>query len=388
MRYRKFGGLGWEASALGFGVMRLPTIGGDRSNIDEPEAIKMIRYTIDHGVNYIDTAYPYHGGNSEILVGKALDDGYREKVHLATKMPVGRIDSTADLDRIFDEQLGKLQTDHIDCYLLHGLNRDRWVKTQDLNVLEWAESIKEERRILHFGFSFHDEFEVFRDIIDGYGKWDFCQIQYNYMDTESSGRTPGTQGLKYAASKGLGVVIMEPIAGGTLAVNPPEEVRAVWAKAETRRTLAEWALQWVWSHPEVSVVLSGMSTMQQVMENIESASRSGPGTLTEEDLELFSKVGDVYRSYGFIGCTGCRYCMPCPEGVAIPEILALFNEYYTKRGDSDAEQEAKNKYTREITAENGAGNCAKCGQCEEECPQELPIRNLVARAARIFERSE
>jgi predicted aldo/keto reductase-like oxidoreductase len=387
MRYREFGRLGWEGSVLGFGVMRLPTIGGDRSNIDEPEAIKMIRYAIDHGVNYIDTAYPYHGGNSEILVGKALDDGYRKKVHLATKMPVGRIDSTADLDRIFDEQLGKLQTDHIDFYLLHGLNRDRWVKTQDLNVLEWAESIKEEGRILHFGFSFHDEFEVFEHIIDGYGKWDFCQIQYNYMDTESSRRTPGTQGLKYADSKGLGVIIMEPIAGGTLAVNPPEEVRAVWAEAETKRTPAEWALQWVWNHPEVSVVLSGMSTMQQVMENIESASQSGPGTLTEEDLELFSKVGDVYRSYGFIGCTGCRYCMPCPEGVAIPEILALYNEYYTKRGDSDAEQEVKNKYTREITPQNGARNCARCGQCEEECPQELPIRNLVARAARIFERS-
>jgi len=386
VKYRSFRKLDWKVSALGFGAMRLPTIGGDRANIDDPEAIKMIRYAFDHGVNYIDTAYPYHGGNSEILVGKALRGKYREKVHLATKMPIGRVDSESDLDRIFSEQLRKLQTDRVDCYLLHGLNKERWTKTQSLNVLDWAEGLREDGKILHFGFSFHDEFEVFKNVIDGYDKWDFCQIQYNYLDAESSARTPGIRGLKYAASKGLGVVVMEPIQGGNLAVSPPEEIQAIWNQAEIKRTPAEWALQWVCNQPEVSVVLSGMSTMQNVIENVESANRSGPHTLTERELEIIETVRQKYLEYGFIGCTGCRYCVPCPQGVPIPEILALYNKYYTKRVDAIAQEEIKQKYVKEISPEKGAKQCAKCGECEERCPQELPIRNLVSRASRIFER--
>lgn len=384
MKYRRFGKLDWKASALGFGCMRLPTVGGDRSNINEDEAIKMIRHAIDHGLNYTDTAYVYHGGKSEVLIGKALKEGYREMVRVATKMPIFRVNSKDDLDKIFNEQITRLQTEHIDFYLLHGLNKGIWAKVQDLNVLEWAENNIAEGRIKYLGFSFHDEYNVFKDIIDGYDGWTFCQIQYNYMDTEYQA---GTEGLKYASSKGLAVVVMEPIAGGMLAVTPPKEIQAIWDEAEIKRTPAEWALQWVWNHPEVSVVLSGMSTMEQVVENVEAAGRSGPNTLSRKELELVSRVRQKYLEYGFIGCTGCRYCMPCPQGVDIAEIFALYNEYSKKRGDPKAQQEVVNKYGEMVAPEKGAKKCAKCRECEEKCPQHLPVPTLMARAAGIFESS-
>jgi predicted aldo/keto reductase-like oxidoreductase len=383
VKYRRFGKLDFKVSALGFGAMRLPTIGEDHSNVDEPKAIEMIRYAIDHGVNYVDTAYPYHNGKSEVVVGKALKDGYREKVKLATKMPTWMVNSQADMEKYLNEQLTKLQTDHVDFYLLHGMGKDRWKKMKSLNVFEWAEKALADGRIRGLGFSFHDEFEAFKEIIDGYDGWAMCQILYNYMDQD---RQAGTRGLKYAASKGLPVVIMEPIGGGTLAVNPPKEVQAIWDGTEIKRSLAEWALQWVWNHPEVSVALSGMSTMQQVVENVKSANRSGPGTLTKKELQLVEKVRKKYSEYGVIGCTGCRYCLPCPNGVAIPEIFALYNLYYTKRGDKNAEQEVVNKYIKTIAKENGAKNCKKCGQCEELCPQHLPIRHLMRNAMLTFEK--
>jgi len=383
VRYRAFGRLDWKVSALGFGAMRLPVIDGDPAKIDEAEAIKMMRYAIDHGVNYVDTAYPYHRGNSEIVVGKALQDGYREQVRLATKMPTWMVESHEDMERCLDEQLKKLQTEYIDFYLLHGLEEERWSKLQEINVLDWAEKALADGRIRHLGFSFHDTFEVFKQIIDAYDGWTFCQIQYNYLDKDYQA---GRRGLRYAASKGLAVVIMEPIEGGMLAVNPPPEIQSIWDEAEIKRTPAEWALQWVWNQPEVSVVLSGMSTMEQVIENVESASRSGPGTLTEKELQLISRASGKYREFGFIGCTGCEYCMPCPEGVAIPDIFSFFNEHSKNRGDRDAQMEVVKRYGEAISPENGARNCAKCGQCEEQCPQQLPIRDLLGRAGRVFER--
>jgi len=382
MKYRKFGKLDWEPSALGFGAMRLPILDYDSSRIDEPLAIEMIRHAIDHGVNYVDSAYGYHGGNSERLVGKALKDGYRERVKLATKMPTWLTQKWEDFDRFLDEQLGKLQTDRIDFYLLHGLSNRRWPNLKELGVTEWAEGAIADGRIKHIGFSFHDEFDVLKEIVDYYDGWEFCQIQYNYMDTESSGRGPGTKGLKYAASKGLAVVVMEPIQGGRLAITPPPEVQAIWDEAETKRTPAEWALQWVWNHPEVSLVLSGMSTMQHVVENIESAGRSGPGSLTDYELELFERVKEKYREQGTIGCTDCRYCLPCPEGVAIPDIFTILNENYLRN-----REETREKYLEGIAPENRASKCVQCGTCEELCPQQLPIRNLLRGAVRTFERS-
>ncbi len=377
MKYRRFGKLDWEVSALGFGVMRMPILDNDSSKIDMPVSIGMIRYAIDHGVNYVDTAYPYHQGNSEILVGEALKDGYRAKVKLATKMPTWLVNSQSDMDMYLEEQLKRLQTDYIDFYLLHGLRLERWLKMKELAVFDWAESAMDEGKIKHLGFSFHDEFAVFKEIIDSYERWAPCQIQYNYIDHEYQA---GTMGLKYAASKGVPVVVMEPIAGGKLALPPPPGIQAVWDRAKTKRTPAEWALQWVWNHPEVSVVLSGMSTIQQVIENVESAGRSGSNILGREELRLLECVRQKYNELGFVGCTGCRYCVPCPEGVAIPENFELYNEYYM-RGHDDS---VKTKYREEIAPEHRADRCAECGQCEEICPQQLPIRRLLRSTARLF----
>lgn len=371
-------------SALGFGAMRLPTIGGDRSKIDEAEAIRMIRCAIDHGINYIDTAYPYHGGNSEVLVGKTLKDGYREKVRLATKMPTWMVNTQEDMGNFFQEQLTRLQTDHVDFYLLHGLRRERWPKLLDLKVFKWAEREMNEGRIKHLGFSFHDDFEIFKEIIDHYNGWTLCQIQYNYVDTKYQA---GTKGLKYAASRGLAVVVMEPLQGGILALTPPQEIQAIWDKVENKRTTVDWALQWLWNQPEVSVVLSGMNTMNQVLENIQSANLSRPGIFMERELQLVSRVREKYLEYGYIGCTGCRYCVPCPKGVAIPDILALYNEYHVNRGNADEQEMIKDRYYETISQENMADKCASCGECEDKCPQQLPIRNLISRAARLLKRA-
>jgi hypothetical protein len=381
MKYRKFGKTGWEVSVLGFGAMRLPILGKDTAKIDEPYAIKMIRYAIDNGVNYIDTAYSYHGGQSEYLVGKALKEGYRKKVGLATKLPSWKIESYEDFDKYLNEQLEKLQTDQIDFYLLHTLNENYWTKLKDLGVFDWAENAKADGRIKYLGFSFHDDYEVFEQILEDAEMFTFCQIQLNYMDTEYQA---GLKGLRLAAEKGLAVVIMEPIKGGKLAVTPPMAVQDVWNKSDVKRSPAEWALQWVWDHPEVSVVLSGMSEMNHVEENIELADGSGINVLTDGELGLVEEAKQAYTNLGFVGCTGCGYCMPCPEGVDIPSILGLYNEFYM----SGQSEEVKEKYWEEITEESHSSNCVACGLCEEQCPQELPIRKFMLETQRIFPKPE
>jgi len=378
MKYRKFGRLNWKSSALGFGAMRLPFFGNETGNIDKLESIKMIRYAIDHGINYIDTAYPYHQGKSELLVGKALEDGYREKVKLATKMPTWLVNSQDDMDKFLEEQLSKLQTNQIDFYLLHGLRKDRWNILKALKVIDWAEKKIGDGKFEYLGFSFHDDYNAFKKIVDGYEGWALCQIQYNYMDADYQA---GTTGLKYAASKGLAVVVMEPLAGGKLAINPPEEVQEIWDKAEIKKSPAELALHWVWNHQEVSVALSGMSTMQQVIENVESAERSGPRTLTKNELQVVERVKMKYREFGFIGCTGCGYCIPCPEGVNIPVIFGCYNEYFMK----DRESSLKEKYLKQVTPDTQAKRCVRCSKCEELCPQRLPIKKLLRSAVYIFE---
>lgn len=374
MQYRKFGRCGFEVSALGFGTMRFPTDNkvaervGDRfsNNIVEPEAIKMIRFAIDQGVNYVDTAYGYHGGFSEVVTGKALRDGYREKVILATKSPVWLINEPGDFDRILDEQLKRLQTDVIDCYLLHSLSRDTWrYFVLKHNLIEKGEAARKAGKIRYFGFSFHDGLDTFKEIVDYYDKWDFCQIQYNYMDTE---KQAGAEGLRYAASKGLAVVIMEPLLGGRLA-NPPKEALELFKATGKEDSPAHWALQWLWDQPEVSVVLSGMSTMQQVKENIASAGRSGIGLFSREDLETIAKVRTCLEGRASIPCTRCRYCMPCPNNVNIPRNFELYNECVIY----DDLITPRNSYKYFLDENTRANLCVGCRVCEEKCPQHIPI---------------
>ena len=367
MNYRNFGNIDFKPSALGFGCMRLPQLEGEDNRIDEPEATRMIRHAIDQGVNYIDTAWPYHQGESEPLVGRILQDGYREKVALATKMPSWLVEKSEDLDHFFNSQLERLQTDHIDFYLLHALNQGHWDKYLSIKVFDWAEKQMADGKIRHLGFSFHDEFPVFERILKGYDYWDFCQIQYNYMDTDYQA---GERGLKMAAERGLGVIIMEPLKGGRLAIEePPMAVKQVFARAEKDWKPAEWALQWLWNQPEVGLVLSGMSTMEQVELNLQSASRSGVNSLSPEEVQTINDVRQSWQGLAPVACTHCEYCLPCPSGVLIPQIFAIYNNavMYEQQG------RGKRVYESDIPAESQADACVECGTCEELCPQNLTI---------------
>lgn len=364
MQYRKFGRLDVKPSLLGFGCMRLPIENGDSSKIKEDEAIKMIRYGIDNGITYLDTAYPYHNGNSEILVGKALKDGYREKVYLATKHPVWLVNNYEDFEKYLDEQLQKLQTTHIDFYLLHGLNKDRWAKLKELKVFEFLEDMVKKGKVKYFGFSFHDDLKMFKEIVDAY-PWTFCQIQLNYMDEDYQA---GMEGLKYASDKGLAVVVMEPVKGGKL-VNPPKKITNIWNQAKTKRTPADWALRWVCSLPEVSVVLSGMSNLDHVIENIITTSKSLPNSLTQDELDIIVKVKKQYKEMTKVGCTDCGYCMPCPVGVDIPRNFSLYNEIYIY----DDLKHSTMVYNNFLDEKSRASSCIECKQCEEACPQNIEI---------------
>jgi predicted aldo/keto reductase-like oxidoreductase len=367
MQYRKFGKHNLEVSALGFGCMRLPVFNGDDSNINEEESIKMIRHAIDNGINYIDTAYPYHKGQSEVLVGKALKDGYRERVMLATKSPVWLVKTFEDFHKYLDEQLEKLQTDHIDMYLLHALGKDRWDQLVKLDVFRFLKEAVDSGKVRYVGFSFHDELPVFKEILNSYD-WDFTQIQYNYMDTEYQA---GKEGLELAASKGIAVVIMEPLKGGKLAKTPPEEVSAIWDEASVKRSPADWALRWIWNHEEVTLLLSGMGEMPQVSENIKIAEDSLPNSMTQEELKLVKEVEKKYNELIKVNCTGCNYCMPCPFGVNIPRNFTLLNaaSMYNEHAVNSG------KYNDVAFEKDRASACKECGICETKCPQNLPIRS-------------
>lgn len=374
MRYRDFGKLDWKVSALGFGAMRLPTTDGDGRSptVDEREAIRMIRYAIEEGVNYLDTAYIYHGGNSEPLIGKALADGYREKVRVATKSPMWYIHAEDDFDRILQEQLAKLRTDHIDFYLLHGLNAKTWHDVVlRYGLLEKADRAMRDGRICHLGFSFHDARAAFVEILNGYDRWAFCQIQYNYMDIENQA---GTKGLKLAADQGLAVVVMEPLLGGRLA-NPPAPIRRVFDVSGTKLSPVELALQWIWDQPEVSTVLSGMSTMEQVQTNVALASKAQ--ALSAGDLELVEKVRIQYRERTTIPCTKCGYCLPCPNGVDIPRNFELFNDALMH----EDLPEARFVYGTFVPEKDRAANCIECQTCEPLCPQQIPISEWMPKVA-------
>lgn len=367
MEYRTFGQQDWQVSALGFGTMRLPILDGDSSRIDETQAIQMLRSAIDAGVNYVDTAWGYHREQSEPFVGRALADGYRQRVKLATKMPSWLVNTPEDLDKHFKIQMERLQTDHIDCYLLHTLNKRYWDNYLRLNIFDWLEKKKDEGKIRAAGFSFHDKHEVFEEIINAYDHWDFCQIQYNYVDIEEQA---GRKGLKLAADKGLAVVIMEPLRGGGLASPTlPPAVAEVFARSERPWSHVEWALQWLWDQPEVSVVLSGMSTPGQVQQNLTFASRSAVGQLNEADRQLITDAHKAMRSVCPIPCTKCEYCQPCPQGVRIPAIFSIYNDAMM----FNLQAYGQRNYGFSVPKDGKADLCVACGACEELCPQQINI---------------
>ena len=366
MQYRKFGNLDFQVSGLGFGCMRLPRgPSGKLADVDEPEAIKMIRYAVDHGVNYFDCGYEYHDGNSELVLGRALKGSYREKVKVAAKLPCWRVEETKDFDRYLNEQLDRLQIEHLDFYLLHGLNSKWWTKMRDIGAREWAQRAMADGRVGYFGFSFHGPFDAFKDIIDDYDSWTVCQIRYNYMETEFEA---GAQGLKYAASKGLAVVVMGPLQGGRL-TTPPEAVQKIWDAAPMQRTPVDWALRWLWDQPEVSLALSGMSTMQQLVENVASADRAGASTLSGAEQSVIAQVRTKYESIAPFPCTLCKDCMPCPSGIDIPRLFILF-KYGVMYNQLD--QWARRSYAT-IPEQERASACTECRECEERCPEGILI---------------
>ncbi len=377
MLYRKLGKTNLNVSILGFGCMRLPIKNGSGSDADsfdpkkdinEEETKKMIRYAIDHGVNYFDTAYPYHSGKSESLLGKAVKR-YRDKVMIATKLPVWLVKEEKDFERFIGQQMKRLETDYLDIYLLHGLNRQVWLRMLQLKVFEFLKQIQADGRVRHVGFSFHDDVKIFKEIVDSYD-WGLCQIQYNFFDENYQA---GKEGLIYAASKGIGVVVMEPLRGGRLTDRIPAEVQAIWESAEKKRTPAEWALRWVWNHPEVSTALSGVSTLGQIMENIRAAKEGKPNSLLKKELSIIAQVKEVYRRMLKIDCTGCAYCMPCETGVDIPLNFSLYNDMFMFK-NSETNVLLYNEF---ISPEQRASACIECGKCEEQCPQHLQIQEAL-----------
>jgi uncharacterized protein len=372
MQYRRFGSCDFDVSTLGFGLMRLPLEGEDSADIDEAESTRMVHRAIEGGVNYLDTAYAYHGGNSERFAARALAGGLRERIVLATKMPTWLIEAEDDFDRYLDEQLEKLGTDYLDVYLLHALHAERWKQVSELGVTAFLDRALEDGRVRHVGFSFHDDLEVFREIVDSYD-WDMCLIQLNFMDRDYQA---GVAGMRYAAEQGMAVAVMEPLRGGKLAGRVPDDVRELWAGAKVQRTPAEWALRWVCNHPEVSVVLSGMSSMEQLEENMETVSDARPNSLTDDELALIDEVRDIYLSRMKVNCTECGYCVPCPSEVAIPRVFGLYNDasmYESVEG-------ASRSYSSMLESGKGAPSCVECGQCEEACPQNIPIIETLKRA--------
>ncbi len=360
MEYRHSGKIKEKISLLGFGCMRFPLTSDGK--IDRVPSEKMLRYAFDNGVNYFDTAYPYHGGESEEFVGEFLKKLDRDSYYVATKLPCWAINSTEDAERIFNEQLGKLGTGYFDFYLLHALNKDKWDKMVSLGVLEYLQSLCNSGKIKHLGFSFHDKYEVFEQIIT-YRDWDFCQLQLNYLDMEVQA---GLRGYELAKSRGTAVVVMEPVKGGSLA-NVPEEIGEIFAEARPDKTPSSWALRYVASMDNVLTVLSGMSTLGQVEDNINTFADFSP--MTQSEYGIIEQAKKIFLSRVKNGCTGCRYCMPCPQKVNIAGLFSLWNRYGMFANTAAAKSSWKNEYDQE----EKPTSCVECGLCESKCPQNISI---------------
>ena len=380
MQYRKL--CGEEVSILGFGTMRFPIIDKNQKLIDKEKAEEMLDFAIDNGVNYLDTAQPYHGGESENFVGRYLKKrNLRNKIFLATKLPAWLIKERTDFDKQFNEQLEKLQTDYFDFYLLHALNAKVWQNIKNLGVLKWCEKKKAEGKIKHIGFSFHDSYSVFKEIVDAYDKWEFCQLQYNYMDLEFQA---GEKGFNYALKNNLEVIVMEPLHGGQLAKDPPLEIEKLWQKFPVKRSYVDGALQWLWNKKEVPILLSGMTTLQHVKENIESANKAKIGIFSKDELALFNTIRTAYLKRSPFFCTTCKYCEPCPQGVAISTVLGIYmmNVMYDDLGKS------KMFYNSFLREENQADKCIECGECLAKCPQQIEIIKWLKESHKVLKKDK
>ncbi len=371
MKYRSMGKLGIKASAFGLGCMRFNGAPSGDCAADEQKAISLIRRAIDGGVTYLDTAYVYLNKTSEIVLGKALRDGYREKVTIATKMPAEAVKNRADMEALLDEELRKLQTDHIDFYLMHGINREKWEYFKSIGASHFFDDMKKEGKIRYKCFSFHSSYEDFEYIINDWD-WDMVQIQYNFMDVDNQA---GTKGLQLAGSKGIPVVIMEGLLGGRLA-NAPDNVQALYDAFPVKRSAVEWAFRWLCDHPEIGVVLSGCNEAEQIDENLRIFDTVEPGIMDEAEKKLMEDVRAAYISRTKISCTGCRYCMPCPNGVNIPGIFSVWNN--VSLYNTDPATDWQFRMIREKGS--GADQCVGCGACEAACPQHLDIIESLASA--------
>lgn len=374
MLYRKMPKIEKELSILGFGCMRLPV--NKDGSLQKKRAIAQIRYGIDNGINYLDTAWPYHGGQSEPLVGEALEDGYREKVHIATKLPSALVKDRADMDIFLNKQLELLKTEYIDFYLLHNVNGAMWEILKTKDVIDFLDTAKADGRIKFAGFSFHGHIDDFKTIVDEYD-WEFCQIQYNYLDEYLQA---GREGLEYAASKDLGLIIMEGLRGGNLGnPQPPTEVATLWDSATKKKTPVEWALRWIWDHPEVTVVLSGMNEEAHIEENLRIAGVAQPGCLDDEEKAIVSQAANAYKQLMKVNCTGCEYCKPCPEGVNISSAFEIYNKLHLFKNVNEA------KFMYAVRCSNifstgdlgYASLCIQCGECIEKCPQQIDIPTVL-----------
>jgi uncharacterized protein len=385
MLYHTLGKTNEKVSILGFGCMRLPILDGDMGKIDEDKAGTMIRHAIDQGVNYIDTAWSYHSsvmgqeGRSEPFVGRLLKNDYREKVKIATKLPTWLVYTRKDMDFFLDAQLERLQTETIDFFLLHALSESVWERLISLGVTEFLTNAIKAGKIMHAGFSFHDNVTLFRTIVDSYD-WSFCQIQYNLLDENYQA---GKAGLHYAHEKGLGVIVMEPLRGGKLAKGVPEEVLKIYHSVNPGRTPAQWALRWVWDQPEAGLVLSGMHAMEDVIQNLEVAGEGDPDSLSPTEKEALDRVKVFYSAKTQVNCTTCAYCMPCPSGVNIPGNFSYFNEYFMFDTPKTRENTVK-FYHHFIKPPESPSACTECGQCEEKCPQEISIIEELKNVSKTF----
>lgn len=368
MQYNEMSRLSLKTSLLGFGAMRFPLL--KNGEIDVEQATEMIHYAIDNGVNYIDTAWVYHNGESEKIVGNALKNGYRDKVSLATKNPTWLVEKEEDWEYYLNEQLKKLNTESIDFYLQHSLDKDRWERMKKFNFWEKAEEAKRQGKIRYYGFSFHDSFDVFEEIINAYD-WNFCQIQLNYLDQNYQA---GLEGLKLAKSKNIPVIIMEPLRGGLLANELPEFATQKFEDFETKRSPVEWALRWLTNREGIGTILSGMSSIEQVKDNVRICSLPDmkPNCMTKEESDLIQGIVEEWNSTAFIKCTNCKYCNKCPKEINISECFNIYNKY--TNSNSEKFKTSQISAYKELVADGGgADNCLQCKLCESVCPQSIKI---------------